>query len=128
MPFPVDKRFIEAAEQELGVRFPEAYIRFMSASNGGNTPDDRWLLHPVYDNSDRKRMQRTSNHIVRETAKARAHNGFPHGAVVVGEDMEGRLLLLLPDSGEPGRLSDAVYSWHPFHRDLDKVADDFDDF
>jgi len=128
MSFPLESRFIEAAEQSLGIRFPASYVRFMRESNGGTTPDDRWLLHPIYDASDRTRINRTCNHLVRETERARGLEGFPEGAVVIGENLEHVFLLLLPDSSQSRELSDTVYAWHPFHRDLDTVVDDFSDF
>jgi hypothetical protein len=128
MPFPVDCSFVTAAEEQLGVRFPESYVLSMCASNGGNTPDDRWILHPIYDSSDRKRMKRTSNHVVRETQAKREYDNFPPGGVVIGENLEGGLLLLLPDESDPSRLSEVVYWWHPFHGNLDVVARDFADW
>jgi len=95
--------------------------------NGGNTTDDRWILHPIADASDRTRLKRTANHVIRETEAARQHPGFPKNAIVIGENMENTLLLLIPHNNDANRFDSAVYSWHPFHRELTKVADDFAD-
>lgn len=35
MPFPVEERYIEIAEAELGVRFPASFRNKMMALNGG---------------------------------------------------------------------------------------------
>ena len=35
MPFPVDPIYIRAAEEKLGVRFPDAFVASMTALNGG---------------------------------------------------------------------------------------------
>ena len=128
MAFTLDDRFIKAAEQSNGSQFPQSYADFMRKTNGGTTADDSWLLHPIEDTSDRTRIKRTCNHVLRETAKARRYERLPEGAVVIGEDMENTLLLLLPDSSDAGQLGTAVYGWHPFHQDLHEVVSDFSEF
>jgi hypothetical protein len=128
MTFPLDSRFVDVAEHSMGVRFPKSYIDFMRETNGGTTPGDGWLLHPIFDTSDRTRIKRTCNHVVRETERVRAYEGFPERAVVIGENLEHVLLLLLPDAAHANQLGNAIYAWHPFHQDLVKVVDDFSDF
>src|SRR5262245_24277910 len=60
MPFNIAERFIRAAEDELGARLPHSYRQAMMASNGGGVAayDDVWMLHPIFDKSDRRRLSR----------------------------------------------------------------------
>ena len=64
MPFPIDEGWIREAETKIGRELPESYIARTTQMNGGNTPDDRWILHPIADTSDRTRLKRTANHII----------------------------------------------------------------
>ena len=57
---------------------------------------DFFILHPVFDGSDRKRIGRTANHVVKETAAWREWAGFPPEAIAIGDDQEGNALLFLP--------------------------------
>jgi hypothetical protein len=101
MPFPVAEEFIVETERKLGVTFPEAFRSRMSRNNGGefSTADDDWELYPFFDTSDRKRLSRTSNHIVRETTAAREWRGFPPEAVAIGANGFGDQLVFLPGLG-----------------------------
>ncbi len=128
MSFPLDLDRIHDIEKTLGRRLPASYVAHMQQANGGNTPGDAWILHPIADTSDRTRLKRTANHILRETEKARQYPGLPKDALVIGEDMENRLLLLVPDPDATDRFASAVYFWHPFHMELTKVVDDFSEF
>jgi hypothetical protein len=74
MPFPVDRKFIDRAEQKLGILLPPSYITRMERSNGGavavsEDADDFWELFPIFDDSDKKRLKRTCNDVVRETRR-----------------------------------------------------------
>jgi hypothetical protein len=66
MPFDLDKRYVRAAEQALGVSFPTTYRLAMMRSNGGTvaTESDDWELYPIADDSDRRRLARTLNGVV----------------------------------------------------------------
>jgi len=83
MPFPVDRKYIEQMESKLAVTFPEAFHTGMAVLNGGeiDTGQEYWRLFPVFDTSDKKRLKRTSNDIVRETISAKDWTGFPEYAV-----------------------------------------------
>jgi hypothetical protein len=61
MPFDLDERYVQAAEQALGASFPTTYRLAMMSSNGGTvaTESDDWELYPIADDSDRKRLART---------------------------------------------------------------------
>jgi hypothetical protein len=101
MPFPVAEQFIAETERKLGASFPQAFRERMSRSNGGelSTADEVWQLYPFFDTSDRKRLSRTSNDIVRETASARQSFGFPAEAIAIGANGCGDHLVFLPTPG-----------------------------
>ena len=84
MPFPVEPKYIQAAEQSLGIQLPPRFKARLSAENGGeillepDNEDSSFTLLPVFDTSDKKRLRRTCNHIAKETASAReSWHGFP---------------------------------------------------
>lgn len=100
----------------------------MLPSNGGTVNDGTatWFLFPFFDDSDRRRLARTCNDIVRETIAARDRPGFPAGGVAIGHDGGGGVLLLLPDDEDPSRLGDSVYAWYGALEDhVASIADDF---
>lgn len=113
MPFPVDLRFIEEAEKELGLTFPPIYKSKMMEDNGGElgTADEGWILFPFFDRTDNKRISRTCNHIVLETKKAKDWDDFPENAVAIGENGSGDYLVLMVEKEASGNLSEALYSW-----------------
>jgi len=126
MPFDVDERFVEAAERALGVRFSASYREAMKRSNGGavDALDDAWELHPIADDSDSKRLARTSNSVVHETHRSRGWRRFPVNAVAVGRNGVGDVLVLVD---EGGKLGNAFFVWLHETGELVKVADDFSD-
>ncbi len=128
MPFPVDSQWIRQTEVKLGVRFPASFVIAMSKSNGGSvrTQIDDFELFPFLDASDRTRIRRTCNSIDRETNSARNHwHGFPAGAVAIGANGGGDLLILIPMPDEPNTLQHTVYWWDHETGEVDAVADDF---
>jgi hypothetical protein len=96
MSFPVEEKFIVAAEQELGRPLPEPLRSRLGRANGGEIEieGDVWTLHPIPDNSDRKRVSRTANNILRETDMARSWSGFPSTAISIAEDGTGDRMVL----------------------------------
>ncbi len=48
MPFPIDEKYIQQAEQQLGFIFPMSFKSKMQQLNGGEViaDDDQWLLFP----------------------------------------------------------------------------------
>jgi len=106
MAFPVDEAQIAAAERQLGRLLPDGLRARLLRNNGGElqTDDDDWILHPVWDATDRKRMSRTANHIVRETEQARAWHGFPDSAISIATNGSGDHLVIHAGS-------DAVDLW-----------------
>lgn len=96
MAFDLDERHMEVAEGKLGRRLPEPLRSHLLSSNGGetSTDDDDWQLFPIYDPTDRRRIARTANHIVKETQSARGWRGFPPNAVAFASNGAGDLLIL----------------------------------
>lgn len=129
MPFPVDERFIIATETKLGVKFPPDYAGRMMQQNGGTieTSSDAWALYPILDSSDKKRLQRTCNDVVRETASAREWPGFPGAAVAIAGNGSGDQLILFPSDAGSGILSEEVHWWDHETGDFRKVASRFEE-
>ena len=132
MPFPVEPKYIQAAEQALGIQFPPRFKARLSAENGGeillepDNEDSSFTLLPVFDTSDKKRLRRTCNHIAKETASAReSWHGFPAQAVLIGDNQCGDFLLLLPES--PQQLGEAIFLWSSDGGELEQVASSIDD-
>jgi len=125
MPFPVDRQLIARAEQQIGAPLPEFLVRRLEKDNGGefDAADDPWQLHPVFDDGDRKRIARTSNHLVRETMAAREWRGFPQDAVAIADNGTGDKLVLLRDGP---RFGDSVYLWDHQSGTLELVDADFE--
>jgi hypothetical protein len=124
MPFNIAERFIRAAEEELGAPLPHSYRQAMMASNGGEVAahDDVWMLHPIFDKSDRKRLSRSSNDILRETRMMKDWPDWPENAVAIADNGTGDKLLFLRE----GRLyQPEVYVWLHDTGDLIVVAQSF---
>lgn len=128
MPFPVELEMVRRTESKLGRKLPPGYVAKMRRSNGGSVQAaiDSWELHPIFDDSDKARLKRTCNDVVRETAQNQDRPGFPHGALVIGDNGGGDLLIFLADPPSD-RFADAVYWWDHETGDVNKVADDFDE-
>lgn len=115
MAFPVDEVAVITGEEHLGRSLPDALRTRLMRDNGGEvrTTDDIWQLHPVFDRSDRKRIARTANHILRETAAAKDWWGFPEDAVAVAANGAGDLLILLPEDDRIHRWSHETAATEP---------------
>ncbi|WP_093085350.1 SMI1/KNR4 family protein [Sphingobium sp. AP50] len=106
MPFPVAEPQIDEAEQALRRKFPMELRARLLRENGGEivAADDHWLIHPVWDPSDRKTMGRTASHIVRETDVARSWPSFPFEGIPLAANGSGNRIILLGDG-------DQVFVW-----------------
>jgi hypothetical protein len=126
MPFPLDIQFVRRAEAKLGRQLPSGYVARMCRENGGEVlvGTDSWELHPILDDSDRKRLNRTCNDIVLETASSREWTGFPSDAVAIGDNGVGDKLILLAEPGTD-RLGNCIYRWDHETGEVRKIADDF---
>jgi hypothetical protein len=128
MAFSLDIQFVKRAEAKLGRKLPLGYVAKMCRDNGGElaTETDYWWLYPICDDSDRKRLKRTCNDIVRETASAREWPDFPPKALAVGHNGGGDQLVLLADP-ETDHYADGVYWWDHETGKLNKVAAAFEE-
>lgn len=124
MPFDLAESFIAATERELGAELPASYKAAMALSNGGEVEvaHDAWQLHPIADTSDRKRLARTANHIIRETASLKAWPNFPANAVAIAANGSGDHLVLIHEGGV---FSSLVFRWSHETGTIQKVAEDF---
>lgn len=127
MAFAVDIAMVKRAESKLGRKLPLGYVAKMCQHNGGEVdagPDD-WVLHPIFDDSDRTRLKRTCNDILHETKWNRENcHAFPEDVLVIGTNGGGDLLVFRADSQSDG-FGDAVFWWDHETGELNKVADDF---
>jgi hypothetical protein len=128
VPFPLDIKFVKQAEAKLGRSLPLGYVAHMCRTNGGEVGvgQDSFNLFPILDSSDRKRLSRTCNDIVRETAAARKWTDFPPDAVAIGDNGGGDKLVFLPDA-DSRRFADAVYWWDHETGQLIRAADAFEE-
>ena len=129
MLFPVNIEFVNDTERKLGMKFPPAYVNKMVKLNGGTvqTPPDAWELYPIFDTSDKKRLKRTCNDVVRETKNAHDWPDFLPQGVAIGNNGCGDQLVLLPQPNDPELLAHEVYWWDHETGNLHQVANDFGD-
>ena len=128
MAFPLDIQFVKRAEAKLGRKLPLGYVARMCRENGGDvaTETDSWLLFPIFDDSDKKRLKRTCNDIIRETTSSRDWPEFPPEAIAIGNNGGGDKLVFLADP-ESDRYADAVYWWDHETGELNRVVEAFED-
>lgn len=129
MPFPVDAKYIIETEEQLEVQFPLLFKEKMIKENGGEatTEYDDWNLYPFFDQSDKKRISRTCNHIVLETKQARKWNNFPLNAIAIASNGCGDQLVLIPLDNDNEKLSEVIYFWYHETGALEKVAENINE-
>lgn len=125
MAFPVEEKFIEKAEAELGAKFPASFREKMMRLNGGGVEvdTDYFELHPFYDTSDKKRIKRTCNSIVHETKTARDYYRLPKNLIVIGDNGGGDVLVY--KIKENGEIEPTVYWFDHETEELVFAAGDF---
>ena len=113
MAFPTTEDYLRRAERGLGLGLPPVLRARLLRENGGGVraAGDGWELFPVEDTTDRKRLSRTANHIVRENAVARDWPEFPPDAVAIASNGTGNYLILRRVVDAPDSLSDVVFLW-----------------
>lgn len=128
MPFPITAAEIAKTEAKTGFTFPLGLkVRYVK-ENGGEVEvaGDCWQLIPMFDTSDRKRLARTCNDIVRETAKMRDRPGFPPNAFTVAQNGCGDYLIICPEAEGSTRLGETIYFWDHETGEIEPVADSLD--
>ena len=122
MAFPGSEDLVAAAEARLGRRLPEPHRRRLIRQNGGDVEAARedWTLYPVWDDTDRRTVARTSNHIIRENEGLRRESAglMPSGFVAIAENGAGDLLVVGPEADEilhldheTGLLTEVAVRW-----------------
>lgn len=129
MPFPIDLKYITETEKELGLIFPDSFKNKMRNENGGEliTKEDDWQIFPFLDKSDKKRISRTSNHIVLETKQARNWGNFPIDGIAIASNGSGDFLILLPTKENQQNLSSEIFSWFHETGEIKKVANNIEE-
>ena len=130
MAFPIDVKYIEESEKELGLLFPESFKQKMMKCNGGELiyNDNDWQIIPFFDKVDKKRISRTCNHIIRETNEAKQWSGFPNNAITIGYDSYGNKLILLPKRLNKKKLQETIYEWNHKTGKIIKIATNINEF
>lgn len=126
MPFPIDEKYIAQTEQQLGLVFPPCFKAKMIEMNGGEVvaDNDLWQLLPFFDQSDKKRIKRTCNHIIYETKQAQQWLGFPADAIAIASNGSGDLLLFKKIENVQ-QLEATIYRWSHETAALKVVAQQF---
>ena len=124
MAFNLSEIYVEAAERELGANLPLAYRLAMLIKNGGEieTDEDVWQLYSIADTSDKKRLSRTVNHIIKETMSCKEWSNFPDHALAIGDNGCGDKLILLRNDTN---FESIIYIWHHESGELAVLANDF---
>jgi hypothetical protein len=102
MGLPVDDERIAETEARLGRPLPEGFRELTKQSNGGTSikvGGTSFDVYAVWDPSDRKRMGRSANHVIRETESMYRDLGdfLPAGGVILASNAGGDPLIQLPD-------------------------------
>lgn len=126
MPFKLNEIYVVKAEKILGARLPECYRLAMMNNNGGEVlaVDDDWLIHPIFDQTDRKRIARTCNHIISVTKSMSGWPGWPSNALAIAHNGSGDALIFLQNGTE---FSPEVYLWNHENGEVAIVAEQFED-
>ncbi|PXX42089.1 SMI1/KNR4 family protein [Undibacterium pigrum] len=125
MAFTLDEKFIELAEAELGIRFPDSFRNRMMQRNGGSIEifEDVFDLHPFYDTTDKRRLKSSCNSIVHETQTARQHYGLPDDLILIARNGGGDSLCF--QILKNGELDQHVYLHRHDVDELQPVAAEF---
>lgn len=126
MLLPTTEQCILAAETALGTKLPAEFRNRLLTNNGGelSTAGDDWRVFPVLDETDAVRRTRTANHMVAETQRAASLPGFPVGAVAVGANGSGQLLVFLRHDKLP-LLQGRLLRWDPVSQQCMPTALDY---
>lgn len=126
MLLPTTEQCIQVAETALGTKLPAEFRNRLLTNNGGEltTAGSDWRVFPVLDTTDGVRKTRTANHMVAETQRAASLPGFPAGAVAVGTNDSGQLLVFLRHGTLP-LLQGRLLRWDPISKQCEPTALDY---
>jgi len=85
MGLPTSENCIALAERSGGFTLPAKWKQMLLRSNGFavEANQDDWDAFPVWDDSSRKHIARSANHILRETGSLRDFPRFPPDAIAI---------------------------------------------
>jgi SMI1-KNR4 cell-wall len=116
-------------ESQIGARLPESYRIAMLAKNGGeltqlhgNSLDDTWWLYPIEDRTDRKRLSRSTNHVLKETLSCRDWPDFPANSLAIADNGSADQLLF---QQRQAMFDSTVYHWSHETGLITVMASDF---
>jgi len=117
MGLPASESHIAEAEHSGRFALPLPWKRMLRRSNGFSIEAncENWEAFPVLDQSSRKHIARSANHILRETESFRDFPAFPSEAVAIAGNGSGDCLVLLAGKSD-------VYFWNHETGKLD-IAD-----
>ena len=126
MPFNLSEVQLTQTENELGAKLPNEYRESMKLNNGGeaSTEEDDWVFYPIKDTSDKKRISRTCNHIIRETQSCFGFGNFPDNAVTIASNGLGDQMVFLKQSNS---FLNVVYIWLHETGELQELASTFNE-
>lgn len=104
---PVDREAILATERELALTFPQPYVEFLRASNGGS-PSPAYLPYPGQAAKVEKFYSIGDHGLVQTCQRHRTESGLPAGFLPIAQFGDKESLLLLKCLGED---DGALYSW-----------------
>lgn len=124
MAFNLEEQYLLETESALGATLPDTYRLAMMRNNGGmvDAVEEDWELIPIRDASDKKRLARSCNDIVTETASFREWSDFPAGAVAIATNGSGDCIVFIR---EGGKFHPQPHIWSHETRALVKICDDF---
>ena len=122
MAFPIDEKQIRHLEESLGSPLPESYKSFMLPNNGGEIElaDLDWELHPIRDTTDRKRIARTTSHVLVENQSYAEWDNAAPDTLSIGDDGCGNRIVL---QKLDGKYQDEIFVWDHETGELTKLAD-----
>ena len=114
MPFALSEEELKKTEALLGAELPADYRAKMMKNNGGEVEafDDVWQLFPIQDQSSKKLISRTCNHILKETKSAQEWANFHENALAIASNGAGDCLVIF-QAGK--KFEPEIYAW--FHED-----------
>jgi hypothetical protein len=112
MPFPIEEKYVEQTEHELGAKLPSWFRVKMMSENGGelSAMGDVWDLIPIKNPLNRKTLERTCNDLLRESESAKGFPGFPPNAVTIAQNGTGDYLMFLKQ--EDGTFDNRTYHFN----------------
>jgi hypothetical protein len=124
MPFPLDENELRKTEEKIGAVLPESYRNAMMKCNGGTIEawDDTWELFPIFDQTSKKHISRTCNHILKETESAKKWTTYHENAYAIASNGFGDLLVIFR---EVNAFDPNVFLWCHEDGALITVAVDF---